>query len=294
MKIITDKNRLIDYNNSCFGLKSSTFILTRFNLKLYSKNKANNSVETIEWLQNRFELFESYCFPSVANQNDKNFIWLCCFDEGTPPAYLARIFQYRQNCVNFFPLFFDTEETKKHIDLLLEVIKDLKDDSTLLTTIRLDNDDAISYNFVHQLYLIRKKQYKDSVIYSFTFGLQYFVDYKIATKIKYVDNHFLALTTKNYNLESTDKIILSFRHDKIEMFPYTFICMDDYLPMWVEVIHSSNVANDIKKNLCNGILLDSTVLERHFNFPPSPSKSFNNTIRIHIQTCAPLSVMVWT
>lgn len=61
----------VDFNNM---LKKSSFIITRFNLKLFSKDKNNKTTLTDQWLKERFELFETYCFPSVEGQVCKHFI----------------------------------------------------------------------------------------------------------------------------------------------------------------------------------------------------------------------------
>lgn len=266
MKVITSEANLVEYDKTLFSdLKTSTFILTRFNLHLYSKNKVNDDVQTEEWLKNRFELFESYCLPSVTNQNEEDFIWFCCFDENTPLDYRLKILDYTSKCKQFFPLFFNADETLNHVSLLLDAIKDLKDDGKFLTTIRLDNDDALRCDFIQQLKSIRERQIDENVIYSFKLGLQYFENYGIAVKIKYPDNHFLALTSIDYKKELTDKTILSFRHDRIKHFPYPFVLLNDFPPMWIEVIHSSNVANDVKKSLCNGLVTNTASLQKEYN-----------------------------
>ena len=67
------------------------FIITRFNLRIWQQDKNNIPTHTSEWLEHRFELFEKYCLPSVENQTNKNFIWLCMFDKETPAPYKERI-----------------------------------------------------------------------------------------------------------------------------------------------------------------------------------------------------------
>ena len=265
MKLLNHKLEMIRYEKSSFdGKRSSIFILTRFNLKMWTKNKFNHDVQTEEWLKERFELFEHYCFSSIINQSEKNFIWLCCFDEDTPKEYLQKIQIYRDKCPQFVPLFFSANEAVNHVDLLLCVLKELKDDSSYLVTIRLDNDDSLRYDFIEKVSLLRKSQKEDNVIYSFCSGLKYYREYGIAINILYPENHFLVLINTTYNKE-TDKTILSFPHDNKDNFPYNFIVLKDYHEMWTEVIHSSNVANDIKKNLCNGLILNNKILKDKFN-----------------------------
>lgn len=279
MKVITSEANLVEYDKTLFNnLKASTFILTRFNLKLYSKNKVNNDVQTEEWLKSRFDLFECYCLPSVANQNEENFIWLCCFDENTPPNYRLKILKYKNKCRQFFPLFFNANETSNYVSILLNIIKELKDKSKFLITIRLDNDDALRYNFIQQVNSIREHQLDNNIIYSFNYGLQYFENYEIAIRIKYPDNHFLVLISNDYDEELTDKTILSFRHD-LTKFPYPFVLLKDFPPMWIEVIHSANVANDVKKNLCNGLVINMASLAKKYNIV-LPGEGSNNIIKI--------------
>ncbi len=65
--------------------KFKHFVITLFNLKLWTQDKNNVSTRTDEWLEKRFELFENYCLPSLKAQTNKNFVWLCLFDQFTPP-----------------------------------------------------------------------------------------------------------------------------------------------------------------------------------------------------------------
>lgn len=273
MKILQENCKLVDYqaNRLRGGRNTSTFILTRFNLKLWSKNKMNQNVRTKEWLKKRFLLFESYCLPSIINQTDKEFNWLCFFDINTPSEYLERIEDYQLKCVQFVPFFLDDYETKEHEIKMLDIIRDLKDKTDNLITIRLDNDDALRENFIQQIHSLGINQKQSKSIYSFISGMQYFEKYGIATKITYPDNHFLALIDLEYNKKFTDKTVLSFRHDKINHLPYPFIQLSGFSAMWIEVIHSNNVANDIKKNLCNGLVYDS--------------KSLIDSFHIHINGC---------
>ena len=64
------------------------FIITRFNLPIYSKTKSGNisSTET-KYLDNRFKLFMNYCLPSIKQQTCQNFKWLVLFDINTPDEY---------------------------------------------------------------------------------------------------------------------------------------------------------------------------------------------------------------
>lgn len=65
----------------------SHFLITRFNLNLYERDKHAAPTRTARWLEHRFEVFERYCLPSVAAQTATDFRWLCLFDAATPEPY---------------------------------------------------------------------------------------------------------------------------------------------------------------------------------------------------------------
>ena len=73
------------------------FILTRFNLLLWNKDKEGNKVRTMEWLEHRFALFENYCLPSIKNQTCQEFVWIVLFDSTTPDIFKNRIADYENN-----------------------------------------------------------------------------------------------------------------------------------------------------------------------------------------------------
>jgi hypothetical protein len=97
-----------------------------------------------DWLSKRFDLFESFCLPTVVSQRNQNFIWIVYFDDHTPPEFRTRIEGYRRHAF-FRPYYVNYEEMscyRNHIcDLFLERPK------WLLTT-TLDNDDGWHREFI--------------------------------------------------------------------------------------------------------------------------------------------------
>ena len=61
-------------------MKIKHIVITRFNLKIWQKDKSNKTTLGEDWMEERFNLFERFCFPSLMHQSDKNFRWLCLFD----------------------------------------------------------------------------------------------------------------------------------------------------------------------------------------------------------------------
>ena len=83
------------------------FLITRFNLRLseWQTTKRGESVLSEAWLNNRFELFKTYCLPSVKQQTNQNFTWLVCFDSETPTFYKDEIAKIAKSYANFKPLY---------------------------------------------------------------------------------------------------------------------------------------------------------------------------------------------
>ena len=56
------------------------FILTRFNIRLWNQDKFSQSVRSMDWLEQRFEVFEKFCLPSIVGQVCKDFEWIVLVD----------------------------------------------------------------------------------------------------------------------------------------------------------------------------------------------------------------------
>ena len=80
------------------------YILTRFNLKLWREDRLHQSTRSEAWLEKRFQLFETYCLPSICNQVFKDFTWIVLFDESTPDIYQKKIEAYKAVLPAFKPV----------------------------------------------------------------------------------------------------------------------------------------------------------------------------------------------
>ena len=158
----------VDFNKM---LKKSSFIITRFNLKLFSKDKNNKTTLTDQWLKERFELFETYCFPSVEGQVLQNFYWLCLFADDTQEQFKQRAIALHRAYPAFLPLFLNDSESEIYLDYINQVISELKDSSDKLITIRLDNDDSININYTKEVDKLYGEQLDNEVCYSFKYGI---------------------------------------------------------------------------------------------------------------------------
>ena len=125
-------------------VKKEHYILTRFNLRLWTKDKKRNETRTDEWLKQRFELFEKICLPSIMNQTNQTFKWIVLFDSETPEFYKKKILHYQNICKLFCPCFVEAYKSRYFVSVFREEIqKRIEKNTNFLITTYLDNDDAL-------------------------------------------------------------------------------------------------------------------------------------------------------
>lgn len=217
------------------------FILTRFNLLLWQKDKEGCKVRTVEWLEHRFILFEHYCLPSLCNQSCKDFEWIVLFDSRTPDKYKKRIEQCQTKCPQLIPIFIEPSEGRYFASIFKrEVVKRLKAPRVLTTY--LDNDDALDGRFVEDLQA-RVPNASDGQFFNYTDGYQFYTDHKYLLRIHYPRNHFVSVVEKGD--PATLKTIYGFgSHYYIDKIEGVKIENVEGLPLWCEVIHEKNMGND--------------------------------------------------
>lgn len=125
------------------------FLITRFNIRTgtWNSDKNGNSILDEEWMRHRFNLFETYCFPSVKGQSDHDFIWIVVFDTETSEQWKERI-RLLQNEFNlFYPLFVNGYD--EFLPALKETINaNLTTEDKFILTSRMDNDDLIHRDYI--------------------------------------------------------------------------------------------------------------------------------------------------
>lgn len=214
------------------------FVITRFNLKGKKNLKGNRLFDPLsnEWLDERFDLFNTYCLPSVKNQTNKNFIWLVCFDTDTPKAYLPIIENIKKDFKNFIPVFvdgFSGLESK-----IKETIQNtiINTDEFIITT-RIDNDDIIHQDFIKSIQNLYKPEV--NTLIDLRQGYQFIINENPtslrAFKLPY--NPFLSV------IENTDdyKTIIAEQHRYWKTLPNIIINKKQHL--WMQVVHDQNLLN---------------------------------------------------
>lgn len=224
------------------------FILTRFNLLLWNKDKEGKKVRSASWLEHRFELFERCCLPSIVAQTYQEFEWIVLFDSTTPEIYKEKIADYQKRCPQLIPVYVEPEGGRYFAQIFRDqVVKRLdsnenhnENEKRVITTY-LDNDDALNVRFVEDI----QKRAEDLPVGTFiTYddGYQYYTDYNYVMRIRFPRNHFLSVVEKGDNALKT--IYGYGSHYYIEKTVGAKVEHVKNLLMWCEVIHEKNMGND--------------------------------------------------
>ena len=221
------------------------YILTRFNLSLYSATKKVRSGKRIvpdEWMVSRFRLWERYCVPSICAQTCQNFTWLVVFDPATPKKYIERATdilhpKHEVLFANNFRKGIKERIGKPTVDRLI--------------TSRFDNDDALHRDFVGRIQDRFERKHK-SGIYVFPTGWIWNPKKGKLYHCRYLRNPFLTLVEKPQQKVHT---VLAHRHTKItDMFRPIYL---EGGHNWLQLIHSENLAN-----YCHGDRVDEGMLAK--------------------------------
>lgn len=242
----------------------SYFILTRFNIRLWNKDKEGLPVRTKKWLEHRFELFERYCLPSVKNQTCQDFTWIVLFDSITPERFKDKISEYQNECPQLVPVFVEPQNGRYFAQIfereVRSKISEVRCDKVLTTY--LDNDDSLNVRLVEDLRQ-RVQSVDDGTFFYYTEGYQYFTDHQYLMKIHYPRNHFVSVVEKGN--PSTVKTIYGYgSHYYIDKIKDVKIEYVNDLPMWCQVVHDKNMGNDAYF-LGAKMVKDDDTLKRDFN-----------------------------
>lgn len=164
-------------------VKYSHLLITIFNLET-TRGKAD-----LAWLNNRFQLFDNYCYPSVYSQTNQNFKWLVFFSDETPEVFREKIEEYSK-WETFIPIYTDCAFFNKYPKKLKKyIINNINEGTEYLITTRLDNDDAIHKEFIQRV--------QDNFIEENFLFLNFFQGYQLIKnklyKFKQNPSHFISL-----------------------------------------------------------------------------------------------------
>lgn len=176
-------------------------------------------------------MFSKRCGP-----DRENFTWLVFFDDETPEPFRTRIARYEEKCALFTPVFVErfTAEVFIHI---VESRGFLTRD--YLITSRVDNDDALSEDYVYRVQTwVKGKNIQKPIFVNFSRGCI------VVGKRLYLGydsrSHFASL------VESSENPITVYRNH-MEMEKWGQVQQIGWPPAWLEVRHPNRLTD---KNVC--------------------------------------------
>lgn len=241
------------------------YLLTRFNLPLWNKDKRGLATRDEVWLEDRFRLFEQYTLPCVLQQSCKDFTWVVLFDGDTPPVYRERVKRWAERCENFKYVPVKSEYARFYPQVFARWIEnDLQGcvQPTKVITSWLDNDDVLGCNYMAT---VRNDAQRlcGGTFFFYKRGLQYFLKQNYALWISFPNNHFVS-RVEDFTLGSHLKTVYEFgTHyylSRMENVRSVMLDTKDDEPLWGEVVHERNVDNDVKMSLDFRFVRDSELL----------------------------------
>lgn len=217
------------------------FLITRFNLRnsFYSVDKNNTPILTDEWQKHRMNIFRKYCFPSIKNQTNQNFIWLVYFDDLSPDFVMHAIEELKSEYSNFHPKFSSEMELVK--TAVLNDIRELINPETrYIITTDLDNDDALHKDFIAEIQgaFIPEDFYVMAPVDGYCLKIE---SKNIISQYSFVYSPFITLIESVTNF----KTVMVRNHRKWA--DVKTIRLENQ-PLWMQIIHKKNIVNEIAVN----------------------------------------------
>jgi hypothetical protein len=208
-----------------------------------------------EWMDKRINLFKSYCFPSIVNQTNQQFKWLIYIDNQTERKYVEILENFSihlPNILSIIPANSWEELMEKNI-INSDIAKLIDDDSDFLVTTRLDNDDAIHKYFIQTiqqevLKFLESNNCKDNnkvaINLSKGYCLRVEPNYEFTSRMHF-SNPFISLVEPLAKREQGFLTVLHLWHDHYVTQTDFPVIQINTIPYWIQVIHSTNVANEL-------------------------------------------------
>jgi hypothetical protein len=210
-------------------MKFQHLIVTRYTLKGWAYEEFSP-----DWLEERMRVFRTYCVPSIAQQ-DVDFTWLILCDETTDSDYVDSI---RAISKSVPALQVAITSRDRGIWSRHAVASVLDDDTDLLITTRLDNDDAL-----HAGALRAMQEYiepftrspLDGLLVRFPRGYRYDEPSGRMFSSYWMDSPFITLFEKLDGDMSKLRNVYFAQHPRIHLEVATHL--EESLPAWLQVIH---------------------------------------------------------
>ncbi|WP_299114715.1 glycosyltransferase [uncultured Winogradskyella sp.] len=235
----------------------SHYIVTRFNIKSegWVNDKNGKKVNDLAWLKKRYDLFKTFCLPSMQAQTEKEYSWLVFFDVNTPEEFKKKNEGISEQLPQFIPLyvndFLDFENTLR--EFVFE-----KSHTEYIMTSRFDNDDSFHEDAINAIQKAFVK--KDLTIIELSKGLTMLIEdeTKLAKRENVFSGPFITLIEKKSDVKSL-KTVYDCEHTSWGDLA-DFIAIDSNF-YWLQTIHDANISNRLYQDLTY-----SKKLLKGFNF----------------------------
>lgn len=211
-------------------------VITRFATRLVPDGPAPDR----GWVESRFDLFERYCLSSMQSQDRRDFVWLLLIDPELDDDLSRRIQQYESV---FAPIrvvrvgsFDDTAMIAKHVLDGVTV-----DHNSVLTT-RLDNDDAVSTDFVSRLReAAARVPAGERRVIVYTHGYE-LAQGRLYWRI-FPRSPFASLLEPAVLMRAPETVLAT-EHEQVDaLAPVISLGAP---PAWIQVVHGGNVLNRVR------------------------------------------------
>lgn len=240
------------------------FILTKFNVP---RDDAPAGLGLDEaWLEQRFALFEEFCFPSLFGQWNQYFLWLVAFDERTPQRFRDRIRLY-QGYGCFHPVFVRPGETEWWRPVIDGYLRENPQVEHVLTS-RIDNDDAYGIQYVDAVQNAFRSLKPQNLPTPYSInclkGIYYDKPNEKFFLLNYPSNPFVTLVEAVR--DGGVKSVFQIGHHLIHTIGRQ-IQIDSPNLSWVQIIHGDNIDN-VPRGAPLNIPAAAILAQFSFGFPP--------------------------
>jgi hypothetical protein len=213
----------------------------------------------------------------VINQNNKNFTWLICLDTETDPHIIEILNSIKRNHRNIKLLLINGY--RNFLPVLKKHIAESLSDTPYIITSRLDNDDAIRYDYIDRIQNNFNKQEKCLIDFPNGLCLEIEPNFRLSYR-KMEFNPFLSLIENSNDFKTVMHYFshLAWKKEKVTLNKIK------NTRTWLQIIHNRNKLNSFKGNILTGNinqLNDFNVLPVSYYSRPGLGKKIAHYLRIN-------------
>ncbi len=238
-------------------------LMTRFNLATGGREAAHR--RSPGWLERRFEIFEKHCLPSVASQDDQEFVWIIFFDQDTP-AWARQRIEAARGMREFQPSFTELFDAHGWARAVRTVIGPPRRHRRLVTS-NLDNDDGLARDYMARVRRTARARetpcpfavnVPEGVVLSGNATYRHRHLHNAFTNLVENDDHHVVTTMAMRHMELPERVA---------------VIQSEGGPGWLQFVHNDNVSNRIRGTRVDPRALRPAFHDRALDGTTAPSRS---------------------